>query len=341
MRAICYTCPGYGLYDVEKPDFTKDDDILIKVAYAGICGSDLNIIKGFEDRFLGIKPGTRTILGHEASGYIEKIGPAATTKGLKVGDKVALYYNEHCGKCYYCRNGQEQFCQNINLRMGSMADYIALGEQQVFKLDDDADMLEAAMIEPISVVLRGIDLCRVQPGNTAAVSGGGGIGLLFVQLLRYCGCSRITVIEPVEAKRSTAIAMGADYVIDPFNQDVQKEAMKITEDRGFDVVIESSGVVSTIQTAYDILGRGGTLELFACYPMDSKFPLELDSFFTKEAKIIGVFQSPYMLPRTLEVYKRLNLQPFTQDVYAPEEWKKAFDLRKSGVSQKVIFDFNK
>ena len=339
MRAICYTCPGYGLYDVPKPSLTKDDDVLIRVAYAGICGSDLNIIKGFEDEFLGVVPGAKTILGHEASGYIEEIGPAANVKGLKVGDKVALYYNEHCGKCFYCRSGKEQFCQNINLRMGSMADYIVLGEQQVFKLPDDADMLEAAMIEPVSVVLRGIDLLNIKPGDSVAISGGGGIGLLFIQLLKICGASRITVIEPVSDKRQTALQLGANYSINPFEQDVIEEAKQITDGRGFDFVVETSGVLSTIQTSYDILARGGTLELFACYPKDSSYPVPLDSFFSKEAKIIGVFQSPYMYPRTLEVYKQINLAPFLKNVFVPEEWEKAFEYRKSGIPQKVIFDF--
>ena len=339
MRAICYTCPGYGLFEVPKPYLTKEDDVLVRIAYAGICGSDMNIIGGVEDEFLRAVPGEKMILGHEASGYIEKIGPKATSKGLKVGDKVAIYYNEHCGKCYYCRNGQEQFCEHIALRMGSMADYIALGEQQVFNLDDDTDMRKAAMIEPVSVVLRGIDLCHIKPGAKAAVSGGGGIGLLFVQLLRQCGCSRITVIEPVEEKRNTALSLGADYAIHPFEQDICEESMKITEGRGFDVVIESSGIASAIASSYAILGRGGTLELFACYPKDAVFSLDLNSFFTKEAKIVGVFQSPYMYPRTMEMYKRLELEPFTRNLYRPEQWKEAFECRKSGTPQKVIFDF--
>lgn len=339
MRAICYTCPGYGLYEVPRPKLTKPDDVMVRVAYAGICGSDLNIIRGFEDEFLNAVPGEKMVLGHEASGYIAEIGPEATVKGLKVGDKVAIYYNEHCGKCYYCRNGQEQFCEHINLRMGSMADYIALGEQQVFKLEDDADMLEAAMIEPVSVVLRGIDLCHIKPGTKAAVSGGGGIGLLFVQLLRQCGCSRITVIEPVEEKRKTAMLLGADDTIDPFHENSVQKSMEITEGRGFDVVIETSGVLATIQSSYEILGRGGTLELFACYPKNSKFPLDLESFFSKEARIVGVFQSPYMYPRTMEMYKRIDLTPFTRNVYMPEQWKEAFEYRKSGVPQKIIFDF--
>ena len=176
MRALCYTCgEGLGFFEMEKPRIVRDDDVLIRIAYVGICGSDINIIRGYEDKFLGLKPGMRTILGHEAVGVVEELGKGATVKGLKVGDRVALYFNEYCGKCHFCRNGQEQFCTNKIDRMGSMADYITRGEQQVFKLDDDVSLLDAALVEPISVVMRGMDLIGLKPGSTLAISGGGGI----------------------------------------------------------------------------------------------------------------------------------------------------------------------
>ena len=340
MRALCYTCgEGLGFFEMEKPRIVRDDDVLIRIAYVGICGSDINIIRGYEDKFLGLKPGLRTILGHEAVGVVEELGKGATVKGLKVGDRVALYFNEYCGKCHFCRNGQEQFCTNKIDRMGSMADYITRGEQQVFKLDDDVSLLDAALVEPISVVMRGMDLIGLKPGSTLAISGGGGIGLLFTQIARHYGASRITVIEPVAQKRETALALGADYAIDPFNEDVVQRGREITQGRGFDAVVECSGVRSTIQTSYDILSRGGVLELFAAYPKGSEYSLNLASFFEKEAKIVGVFQSPYMYPRALEMLKRLHTEPFTQNVYKVDQWKEAFDTRMTGVPQKVIIDF--
>lgn len=340
MRTICYTSgEGLGYFEQEKPMLQRDDDVLIRIAYCGICGSDINIIKGYEDKFLGMKAGDRMILGHEASGTIEALGKGAVTKGLKVGDKVAIYFNEYCGKCHFCRNGQEQFCTDKIPRMGSMADYITRGEQQVFKLDDDTTLLNAALAEPISVVMRGMDLLNLKPGSTMAISGGGGIGLLFTQIARNYGASRITVLEPVAEKRETVLQNGADYVIDPFKEDAVKRSKEITDGRGFDIVVECSGVRSTIQTSYDILSRGGTLELFAAYPKGSEYSLNLASFFEKEAKIIGVFQSPYMYPRSLEMLKRINTEPLTNCTFKAEQWKEAFDYRMTGKPQKVIMDF--
>ena len=333
-------CPGFDVYEVPKPTLKRPDDVLIRTAYAGICGSDVHIVQGDMDDFIGAKPGIPNIIGHEASGVIEELGPEATTKGLRVGDKVVYYYNWHCGKCYYCRNGQEQFCQNIILHSESMADYIVQNEQQVYKLPDYADLREAALIEPISVVMRGLEMCNIRIGTKVAISGGGGIGMLFLQLAKISGVARLTVIEPVAEKRTEALAEGADHVIDPFNPDVLSEAMRITDKMGFDVVIEASGAVKAIQTSYDILGRGGMLELFACYPKNAKYPLDLDSFWTKEARITGVFQSPYMFPRAIEIYPKLNLKPFLKHIYKPEDCKEAFRVRMSGVPQKVLFDFN-
>ena len=339
MKAICYTCPGFGLYDVPEPEIQKEDDVLVKIAYAGICGSDINIIHGQEDKFLGVRPGEKFILGHEASGTIVKLGSKAREAGWEEGDKVAMYYNEHCGHCYYCRNGQQQFCLNMKLRAGYMTEYVSQNIQQLYKLPDNVDLLKAALIEPTSVVQRGIELCHIKAGSKVAVSGGGSIGLLFVELLRLAGAAGITVIEPVEEKRITAETMGADYTIDPLHKDVEKICMEITNGLGYDAVIETSGVTGTIDTCYKILSRGGTLELFAGYKKGSVYPIELDGFFNKEAKIVGVFQSPYMFERTAEFYKRLNLEPFIKHVYPPGKWKYAFEYRMGGEPQKVIFDF--
>jgi len=341
MRALCYTAPGYGMYDLPKPEMIHPDDVIIRPAYIGICGSDINTIKGYEDEHNSqIKPGQIYQLGHEASGYVEELGHEAKAKGLKIGDKVVMYYNRHCGKCYYCRNGQEHFCSNMETRAGSMADYIAQNEQQVFKIPDDADMKKAALTEPISVVLRGVEMMRIKPGSSVAISGGGGIGLLFLQLINLLGGARVTVLEPVETKRAIARQYGAEYVLDPTDSGTIDAAKDITEGRGFDYVVETSGVPAAIQTSYEIGGRGSTLELFACYPNGEYYPLSLDSFFVKEVTMLSVFQSPYMYPRAIEMAKKLDLDPFIQNIYEPEQWKEAFDYRLTGEPLKVMFHFN-
>ena len=344
MRAICYTSPGYGMYDIPEVRIQHADDVKIRVAYAGICGSDIHIINGELDEFIGVKPGDKRVIGHEAVGYVAELGPQAHTKGLKVGDKVAFYYNYHCGSCYYCRSGKENFCQNLQLCDWVMSDYIVFREQQVFKLPADTDMIRACLIEPVSVTLHGIDLCGVRPGTSVLVSGGGGIGLLMAQLAKLSGAVRLTVSEPVADKRANALAMGAEHVIDPFGESLGDRAMDITEGRGYDVVIEASGSPGAIPGCYEALGRGGTLEFFGTYPPDTPIggiPLSgMTAISFKEAKLIGIFQSPYMFPRAIDVYRHLNLDMYIRNVFKPEDCVKAFTSQMSGVPQKTLFDFS-
>ena len=344
MRAICYTCPGYGIYDVPEVRIQNEDDVKIRIAYAGICGSDIHIIEGDIDEFIGVKPGDRRIIGHEAVGYVSELGPKANSKGLKVGDKVAFYYNYHCGSCHYCRSGKENYCQNIQLCDWVMSDYIVFREQQVFKLPDNADMIRACLIEPVSVTLHGIDLCDIRAGTSVLVSGGGGIGLLMTQLAKLSGAVRLTVSEPIADKRKNALMIGADFVVDPFNEKLAEKAMEITEGRGFDVVIEASGSPKAIPDCYEALGRGGVMEMFGTYPNDTvigDIPLSgTKALAFKEAKILGVFQSPYMFPRAIDVFEKLNLDMYVQNVFKPEDCVKAFESQMSGIPQKTLFDFN-
>jgi threonine dehydrogenase-like Zn-dependent dehydrogenase len=339
MKSIRYTVPGYGCYDVEEPQIVNRDDVKIRVAYASICGSDIHTIHGDLDKYFKFEPNTLIPLGHEASGVVVELGPETGVKGLRVGDKVAYYYDKYCGKCYFCRNGQEQFCLNVTANGTAMSEYMVLGEQQVFKLPADTDLARACLIEPITVCLHGIDMCRVRPGSKVAVSGGGGIGLIMVQLARLSGATKLTLIEPVAEKREMGIKLGADFTIDPSTGDIVAEGKRITEGLGYDVVIETSGVPEACQPAYDILSRGGVLEFFAIYA-DYKFPLDLMDLWDREATICGVFQSPYMFPRAIALLNRLNLDDFVKHIFKPEDCVKAFEAQMTGKPAKVMFKFS-
>lgn len=339
MKSIRYTKPGFGCYDVEEPQIVNADDVKIKVAYASICGSDIHTIKGDLDEYFKFKAGELSPLGHEASGVVVELGPDANAKGLKIGDKVAYYYNVYCGKCYFCRNGQEHFCLNVTGNGTAMSEYMVLNEQQVFKLRDDIDLAKGCLLEPVSVCLHGIDMCRIKAGDKVAISGGGAIGLLLLQLAKFSGASKLTIIEPVAEKRELAIKLGADFTIDPVKQNVVEEGRKLTDNLGYDVVIESSGVPRACQPAYDILSRGGLLQFFAIYA-NYKFPLDLMDMWDREATICTVFQSPYMFPRSIAMLDRLNLDDFILYKFAPEDCAKAFDAQMTGKPVKVMFKFS-
>lgn len=337
MKAISYAMPGVKLVDIPEPQLVNDDDIKVKISYASICGSDIHAVKGEADDHFAPMP-KPIIMGHEASSVVVEVGKGATVKGLKPGDKVTYYYNTYCGKCYFCRNGQEQFCTNVVAKDSAMTEYMVLSEQQVFKLPDDVDLKKACLIEPVSVCLHGIDMAKIKVGDKVAISGGGGIGLIMLQLAKLSGAAKLTLIEPVVSKHDLAKKLGAKYTIDPVHQDVKAECMKITDGLGYDVVIETSGSPRACQPAYDILSRGGLLEFFALYP-GVKYPLDLFDLWIREARICGVYQSPYMFPRAIEAFKLINLDDFVDCVFAPEDCEKAFAEQMTGKPVKVMFKF--
>lgn len=341
MKAIAYTMPGISLIDIPEPQIEREGQVKVRVHYASICGSDIHTVKGEADghfQELGFKPGEPIVIGHEASGVITEIAPGTNDKGFRVGDKVTFYYNKHCGNCYFCRNGQEQFCLNMKTSDSAMTEYLVLDQQQVYKLDDDVDLAKACIIEPISVCLHGIDLAGIRPGDKVAISGGGGVGLLLLQMARLSGASKLTMIEPIEEKRKLAEKLGAEYTIDPVSEDTIARAEEITEHLGYDVVIETSGSRHAVLPAYKIASRGATVELFAIYG-DYKFEVDLLDMWQRELRLQTVFQSPYMFPRAIALFPKMDLDDYVKAIFKPEQYEEAFDTMMKGKAAKVIFQF--
>lgn len=332
MKAICYMKPGLELLDIPEPEVTRDDYVKIKVAYSGICGTDAHIAEGHFDPMVPITP---MPLGHETSGVVVELGPKANVKGLEIGDKVAFYFNLHCGKCHFCRNGQENLCTHIQANLSTMCEYIIVGEEQVYKLPKGISLLQGALSEPVSFCLRSIEQAKVSPGKTVIISGGGAIGLMTLQLAKLAGGSKITVIEPIESKRKIALELGATHVIDPINEDLSNRVNEITNGLGFDCVLECSGARSTIQPMLDIASCGADVVYAAMYG-GHKLEVDLWMLFAKEINITAPHQSPYTWEKTMNILPDLNLDIFTQCVLPIEKYKEAFAEQKSSKHTKVI-----
>ena len=336
MRSLFYTKPGLALMDVPEPEVVGPHGVKIRLAYASLCGSDLHILRGDFDAMIP----EALPMGHEASGVVLEVGSDVPEGTIKPGDEVTFYFNRYCGACYYCRAGREQFCTNIQAAFGFMTDVIVLDEQQVFVLPKGSSLVAAALIEPTTVALRGLDLTRMVSGNTVAVSGGGGIGQIVASLALHSGASEVTLIEPVETKRAIATSRGVKHVIDPMTEDVAARSQEITSGRGFDIVIETSGVPAACTTAMNIAGRGATVEFLATYAPTATYPVELGTAFMREITLVtGVFQSPYMFPRAIALFEQLQLEELVT-LFTPEQFQEGFDAQQKGVSVKTVFNFN-
>ena len=346
MRSISYTQEGLKMVDRPEPQLERDTDVKIQIKYAGVCGSDLHIYRNELDfLFDDLESTIGHAMGHEASGVVVEVGPKATIKGLKPGDKVTYYFNEHCGSCYYCRNGQEQFCDHMRVTQTAMADYLVVGEQSVYKLPESVSLEKGALIEPISVCQHGIDMIQhLIPGRSVAINGGGAMGLILLQLAQRSGGTNLTLIEPIESKRKIAESLGAMHTFDPYSTDLAAMAKELNDGRGFDVVIEASGNVKAVPGAYSMVGKGGALEFFAAlYQHDYDFPMNLLQAFFNEVTIIGgVMQSPYMFPRSLALATVMDLDALLVDgcIFQAEQFQEAFDAQSQGKTIKSLIQFS-
>ncbi|MDR2385679.1 MAG: alcohol dehydrogenase catalytic domain-containing protein [Tannerella sp.] len=322
-----------GIVDAPMPK-PGPADVLIKVAYCAICGSDPHLINGAFP--IPIPFG----LGHEASGTVVELGEKAVKKGLKVGDRVAGNFVKFCGSCYYCRNGQEQFCPYMNETVvPGMAEYMVWDESQVYKIPDSVSLRKACLTEPVAIALRAVERADIRVGAKVAVSGAGGMGLIISQLAKASGASTVTVIETVGEKRKTAKELGADYVINPLEQNIVTEAMRVTDGIGFDSVIEASGAPAAVEPALNSLAKGGTIVCFSMYPPDYTLPLNLfQQTYLKEVTIRGFYMSPYSFPRAIALLQKLDLDKVIQAEFPLESGADAFAAHATGKYGKVIIN---
>lgn len=276
----------------------KDNEVKIQVKYCGICGTDIHIFHG-DGGCCDVTP--PLVPGHEFSGVVAEVG--AGVKTVKVGDRVTGDPNDMCGECYFCKNGMQHFCKN-NIGIGTtvdggFAEYVIMREKQVYKVSDDLSFIEAAMTEPISCCLHGIDLCNIKAGDTVLVIGGGPIGMIMMQLAKNAGASKVIMSEPVEEKREQALKLGATKTIDPLHEDVEAVLAEYCEN--VNVVIECVGNVHTQADAVRFAGRGATIMYFGLAAPEESFPIRPDDIFKKELHITSSYINPYSFERAIQI----------------------------------------
>lgn len=324
MRALVYKGPRNILVeDVTVPP-VGEKDVLIRIKYCGVCGTDIHIYSGDGGSFQVTPP---LIMGHEFSGIVEKVGSKVTK--VSTGDLVTVDPNDMCGECYYCKNAMEQFCQNVigigTTADGGFAQYCVISEKQVFKFKEGMDALTAAMAEPLSCCIHGIDLCNIKFGDEVLVIGGGPIGLIMLQLAKMAGASKIILSEPVCEKRELATKLGADLTINPLEEDVPTVLEAAC--KNINVVIECVGNVRTIDNAIQWAGHGATVMMFGLTGPDAELAIRPDVIFKKELKLTSSFINPYTFERSIAVLEsgKINVKDIISDIVELEDSVKVFE----------------
>jgi L-iditol 2-dehydrogenase len=291
----------YG--DVPQPA-VGPDDVLIRVKACGICGSDIHGMDGSSGR--RIPP---VIMGHEAAGTVVEVG--ADVAGWKVGERVTFDSTIYCGKCYFCRRGEINLCDNRRVlgvscaeyrQNGAFAEYVAVPQRILYRLPEGLSFARASMTEPVSVAVHAVERTPVSLNDTAVVAGAGMIGLLVIQALRARGCGRIIAIDLDAGRLDLARRLGADVGLKSDAVDAVAEVLELTGGRGADVAFEVVGITPTLKLATQSLRKGGALTLIGNLAPTTELLQQV--VVTRELTVYGSCASRGEYPACLDLITR-------------------------------------
>lgn len=265
--AVFYDRRDLRLEDVPEQE-VRAGSIKVKVDWCGICGTDLHeYLAGpiFAPAAGSPHPITGDVvpitLGHEFSGEVVEVGDGAEAN---VGDRVAIEPTLFCGECTECRRGDRNLCKKLGFYGlsgggGGMSEHAVVPAYMVHKLPEGLSTEQGALVEPIAVGLRAVRRSGLKEGQSAIVFGAGPIGAVTVQCLKAAGAGLIIVAEVAEARKRKAKEIGADFVIDPTEEDVVEKVHELTDGDGTDVSFDAAGIQETFQTALKATRKGGTV----------------------------------------------------------------------------------
>ena len=266
-----------------------DGEVLVKVQVALTCGTDLKVYqRGYHARMI-VPP---ALFGHELAGVIEEVGPGV--RGFKKGMRVVALNSAPCQMCFYCSKHQANLCEDLLFNNGAYAEYIRIPrrivEINMLAIPPDVSYEEAAMVEPLACVLRGLHETGVEIGDTVTVVGGGPIGLMFVQVAKAVGCNVISVVKQ-DGQVQAAKHMGAHEVVQITKVKDPVEAVRrlSPEARGSDVVVEAVGRPEAWEMAIDMVRKGGTVNFFGGCAAGTKVQLDTNRLHYSEVTLKATF----------------------------------------------------
>ncbi len=283
----------YGKEDVKIEQVpiprVREGEVLIKVHVALTCGTDLKVYqRGYHARMI-VPP---ALFGHELAGNIEEIGGGV--KGFRKGQRVVALNSAPCQMCFYCSKHRENLCEDLLFNNGAYAEYIKIPrrivETNMLAIPTHVSYEEAAMVEPLACVLRGLHETGVEIGDTVTVIGGGPIGLMFTQVAKLTGCNVISVVKR-DSQVAAAKRLGADEVVQITQVHDPVDAVRALcdERRGSDVVVEAVGRPEAWEQAIEMVRRGGTVNLFGGCAAGTRVQLDTNRLHYSEVSLKATF----------------------------------------------------
>jgi L-iditol 2-dehydrogenase len=298
MAAVLYGKETVRVEEVDIPSIGLDE-VLVKVGVALTCGTDAKTYRqGFHARMI-VPP---ALFGHELAGIICQVGEEVSD--FKPGMRVVAANSAPCNECLYCRKDLENLCERLLFNNGAYAEYMRIPgpivRKNLLHIPDHISFQDAALVEPLACVIRGLEETDVKRGDSLAVIGLGPIGLMFVRLAKLRGAS-VIAIGRRESQLQVALRMGADDAIDAGREADAVAAVKHLSPGGVDVAIEAVGKPMTWEWATGMVRRGGTVNFFGGCPKGSKVELDTTVLHYSEITLKASFHhTPYYIRRALQ-----------------------------------------
>jgi threonine dehydrogenase-like Zn-dependent dehydrogenase len=307
---------------------------------AGICYSDVMILT---NKYKGRVPvPIPMIMGHEGAG--EVVGAGRGVEHLKAGDRVGLNPLWGCGQCVNCLNGYPNMCmqwRHLGITCdGTFAEYRVVPAFVACKLPDSVSPIDAAFLEPISLVVRTFEHVRPVLGDTVAIIGPGSIGLFHLQAFKSAGAAKIMVIGlDQDAKRlEIARQLGADHIVNGSREDVAGRVRELTNGLGADIVVETANHPSTVPLAVTLAAARGRVHLFGLYPEATMSPLTLLRAGVTMAGDVATLPRYFLRALRWVEYGKVLAQPMVSRRFRLDEAKEAFEAFRQGETVKVLFE---
>jgi threonine dehydrogenase-like Zn-dependent dehydrogenase len=335
MKAATLASGGRLVIDErDPPQITQSDQVLLEVEACGICGTDLHILSSPPEHPCRVG----VVMGHEFVGRVRAVGDAVGS--LTVGDRVVVEANVACGQCRWCQRGLPSHCERFTTHGifvdGGLAPRVVVPVRSCHRISDAVPRHLAALAEPLSCVVNGVRLARMEPGETAVVLGAGPIGLMFTALLRLMGSS-VVAVEPAIQRRRLATVLGADQAIDPARQGVEEVVQGATDGIGADVVVDAVG--TQLPLALSLVRPGGRVVLFG---MNQRARAEVSQnlITRKEIQVLGAYVGRDVFPTAVRLLeqRRIDLSPMVTDRVDLFGLPAAIERLRRGEAVKVVVD---
>lgn len=344
MLAAVYHNPGdIQVEEVERPSI-GEDEALLQVRAASICGTDLRI---YSSGHFKIPPGTSRILGHEFAGEVAEVG--SMVKSLTPGMRIAIAPNIGCGVCEQCVQGHNHLCPTyeafgISLD-GAFSEYMlipkeAIRQGNIVSLPEGVSFEEAALNEPFSCCYNGSRACRIEPGDSVLIVGAGPIGIMHLFLASLSGASKVILSEMIEERLAKALELGADLAINPAEEDLPTAIGEVTDGRGVDVVIVAAPSPAAQEEALELVAPQGRINFFGGLPQGREFiKFNSNRVHYKQLVVTGTTgSSNYQYRKSMGIIAsgRVDLTPLITASFPLSEVEEAFTLAASKKAMKVL-----